>query len=102
MEENGRGMSIKAEAHRGPSSLGSTDKVVSLTALHPGEHGEVVELAGGRRMLSRMTALGFTPGADVTVVQNYGRGPLIARVRGARIALGRGEAERVFVCRRSM
>jgi ferrous iron transport protein A len=47
-----------------------------------------------------MTALGFTPGADVTVVQNYGRGPLIARVRDARIALGRGEAKRVYVRRR--
>jgi Fe2+ transport system protein FeoA len=46
-----------------------------------------------------MTALGFTPGADVMVVQNYGRGPLIARVRDARIALGRGEAERVYVRR---
>ena len=51
-------------------------------------------------MLSRMTALGFTPGADVTVVQNYGRGPLIARVRDARIALGRGEADRVYVRRK--
>jgi ferrous iron transport protein A len=83
-----------------PSSTGSNDNVVSLSILHPGEHGEVVRLAGGRCMLSRMTALGFTPGADVTVVQNYGRGPLIARVRDARIALGRGEARRVYVRKR--
>ena len=82
------------------SSSGENDRVVSLSALHTGEHGEVVELAGGRGTLSRMTALGFTPGADVTVVQNYGRGPLIARVRDARVALGRGEAQRVYVRRR--
>ncbi len=79
----------------------SGDQIVSLSAMHTGEHGEVIELAGGRRMLSRMTALGFTPGADVTVLQNYGRGPLITRVRDARIALGRGEAKRVYVRRRS-
>jgi ferrous iron transport protein A len=82
------------------SSSRSNDNVVSLSILHAGEHGEVVRLAGGRCLLSRMTALGFTPGADVTVVQNYGRGPLIARVRDARIALGRGEARRIFVRRR--
>ena len=83
------------------SSPREPDGVVSLSALRSGEHGEVVNLAGGRGMLSRMTALGFTPGADVTVVQNYGRGPLIARVRDARIALGRGEADRVYVRRTS-
>jgi ferrous iron transport protein A len=48
-----------------------------------------------------MTSLGFTPGAEVTVVQNYGRGPLIARVRDARIALGRGEAGKIYVRRSS-
>jgi Fe2+ transport system protein FeoA len=44
-----------------------------------------------------MASLGFTPGADVSVIQNFGRGPLIALVRGARIALGRGEAQRIRV-----
>jgi ferrous iron transport protein A len=83
------------------SSSGSDNDTVSLSTLHAGEHGEVVKLAGGRCMLSRITALGFTPGADVTVVQNYGRGPLILRVRDARIALGRGEAGRIYVRRRS-
>jgi Fe2+ transport system protein FeoA len=48
-----------------------------------------------------MATLGFTPGADVTIVQNFGRGPLIARVRDARIALGRGEANKVYVRRES-
>jgi len=78
----------------------SDNGVVPLGALGAGEHGVVVELNGGRGMLSRMTALGFTPGAEVTVVQNFGRGPLIALVRDARIALGRGEAGRLYVRRR--
>jgi ferrous iron transport protein A len=94
-------MHSNPKTHWTASSSGSNDEVVSLSILHTGEHGEVVRLAGGRGVLSRMTALGFTPGADVTVLQNYGRGPLIARVRDARIALGRGEAGRVYVRRRS-
>jgi ferrous iron transport protein A len=93
-------MHVNSKTHWTASSSGSNDEVVSLSILHTGEHGEVVRLAGGRGVLSRMTALGFTPGADVTVLQNYGRGPLIARVRDARIALGRGEARRVYVRRR--
>ncbi len=48
-----------------------------------------------------MASLGFTPGAEVVVAQNFGRGPLIAVVRNARIALGRGEAGRLYVRRRS-
>ncbi len=76
-------------------------EVVPLSTLRPGEQGVVVELVGGRGLLSRMTSLGFTPGAEVTVVQNFGRGPLIARVRDARIALGRGQAARLYVRRRS-
>jgi ferrous iron transport protein A len=70
-----------------------------LSALRTGEQGVVVELANGGGILSRMTSLGFTPGAEVTVLQNLGRRPLIAGVRGARIALGRGEAGRVYVRR---
>lgn len=99
MEEDDIGMGIRSRLGRA-SSPGRQDGVVSLSELRSGEHGEVVDLAGGRCMLSRMTALGFTPGADVRVVQNFGRGPLIARVRDARIALGRGEADRVYVRRK--
>jgi len=42
-------------------------------------------------------ALGFTPGTVVDVLQNYGHGPLIVRVREARLALGRKEAGQVLV-----
>jgi Fe2+ transport system protein FeoA len=72
---------------------------VPLSALHTGEQGIVATMAGGKGLLCRMTSLGFTPGAEVTVVQNYGRGPLIARVRDVRIALGRGEAGKIYVRR---
>jgi ferrous iron transport protein A len=74
---------------------------VPLSALHAGEQGVVAAMDGGQRLLCRMTSLGFTLGAEVTVVQNYGRGPLIARVRDARIALGRGEAGKIYVRRGS-
>jgi ferrous iron transport protein A len=78
---------------------GAKNGVFSLSELGSGERGVVVSLCAGHGMLSRMASLGFTPGAEVTVMQNFGRGPLIARVRDARIALGRGEAQRIRVRR---
>jgi Fe2+ transport system protein FeoA len=41
--------------------------------------------------------MGLNPGAEVCVLQNRGRGPLIIEVHGARLALGRGQADRVAV-----
>lgn len=49
--------------------------------------------AGGQRL----AALGFVPGARVLVETNYGYGPIIVRIRGARVAVGRGQAIRVRV-----
>jgi len=92
-------MRNRAKRHRAASTSAIDHEVVSLNTLNTGEHGEVVKLNGGRGMLSRMTSLGFTPGAEITVLQNFGRGPLITRVRDARIALGRGEAGRIYVRR---
>ncbi len=72
---------------------------ISLSALAPGEVGVVRQLAGGRGFMSRLAALGFTLGAAVAMVQNFGHGPLIVLVRDTRVALGRGEAAKVLVGR---
>jgi hypothetical protein len=45
----------------------------------------------------RLISLGLTPGAELRVLQNRGRGPLIIEVHGARLAMGRGQAARVTV-----
>jgi len=72
---------------------------IPLSALAPGEVGVMRQLAGGRGFVSRLAALGFTPGTEVTMVQNFGHGPIIVLVRDTRIALGRGEAGKVQVKR---
>jgi len=70
---------------------------IPLNALEPHQRGIVTDLVGGHGMLTRMATLGFTPGAEVTMVQNFGRGPIIVLVRGGRVALGRGEACKIRV-----
>jgi ferrous iron transport protein A len=73
------------------------DKMVPLADLSAGSVGLVRSLGGGHNLISRLAVLGFTPGAAVTVMRNHGFGPMIVSVRGAQIALGRGEARRILV-----
>ena len=88
--------------HAGHVPVGGADSTaettqLSLADLGTSEHGVVAALGGGRSVLQRLASMGFTPGASVEVVQNYGWGPLIVTTRGARVALGRGEARHVTV-----
>jgi ferrous iron transport protein B len=69
----------------------------SLTELKNGEHGAVCQLRGGHQFTGRLAAMGFTPGVEVTIARNDGHGPILVIARGARLALGRGEATRVLV-----
>ena len=70
---------------------------ISLTDLAANDRARILSFAVGRHAASRLASLGLTPGAEVDVTQNLGRGPLIVTVRGTRIALGRGEAAKILV-----
>lgn len=62
-----------------------------------GQRYLIHQLRGGKDFVSRMTAVGFTEGAEIMVIQNFGSGPLLTLVRGVRVDLGRGEALKVMV-----
>jgi ferrous iron transport protein A len=66
-----------------------------------GEQAVILSFQGGRSIAGRLTSLGFTPGAEILMTQNFGRGPLIVTVRGTRVALGRLEAAKIVVQRRN-
>jgi len=72
---------------------------ISLTELSVDHHATILAFNIGTVETTRLASLGFTPGADVSMSQNYGRGPLIVTVRGTRVALGRVEAAKIFVQR---
>jgi len=68
-----------------------------LGDLATGETATVAEFRAGRGLVARCLALGFTPGAEVRMVQNLHGGPVIVLVRDTRVALGRGEAQKIMV-----
>ncbi len=71
-------------------------KVFPLVMAAIGEQVYLESIKGGKKMLRRLSALGLTPGVELSVVQNAG-GALMLSVRGSRIALGRGMSQRVMV-----
>lgn len=68
-----------------------------LSEVQGGATAVLVRMEGCHDFRSRLAALGFTPGTHLRVMQNRGRGPMIVSLRDTRIALGRGEACRVYV-----
>jgi ferrous iron transport protein A len=70
---------------------------ISLTELSVDKFAIIAALNIGTSEATRLVSLGFTPGAEVSMSQNYGYGPLIVTVRGTRVALGRVEAAQILV-----
>jgi len=79
---------------------------VPLTTLRNGEIGIVTSIKAGHRrgegrgwgFEKRLMDMGLTRGTKVTVVKSAPfHGPLEILVRGSRLALGRGMAERILV-----
>jgi Fe2+ transport system protein FeoA len=79
-----------------------------LTQLKNGESGVITSIDKTQRrglgrhlrwgFRKRLEDLGLTPGTEVKVVRSAPfNGPVELQVRGSRLALGRGMAERVFV-----
>ena len=78
------------------------------TSLKEGETGIISSIKGaygrgraGRGFEKRLMDMGLTPGTEILVVKSAPfHGPVEILVRGSRLALGRGMAERIFVVRK--
>jgi len=82
---------------------------IPLTSLKEGETGIISSIKGaygrggraGRGFEKRLMDMGLTPGTEILVVKSAPfHGPVEILVRGSRLALGRGMAERIFVVRK--
>jgi ferrous iron transport protein A len=78
----------RATAHRGASVLASCG---------PGREVRLAGIRAGRELRARLAAMGLVPGIRLRVMRQEGRGPLVVALRGMRLAIGRGMAERMDV-----
>lgn len=78
--------------------LAKCPDVKPLTATASGERVRVENLPHGEHAAARLMSMGLCKGVEVDVL-SAGHGPVVVAVRGTRLALGRGEAEKIKVSR---
>jgi DtxR family Mn-dependent transcriptional regulator len=80
-------------------SLEKRDKdIVTITSLQLGEKAKIVFVRGGGGVMQRLCDLGLTHGTTVTLLRAAPlRGPIQICVRGCKLVIGRGIAEKIFV-----
>jgi len=77
---------------------GESGIITSIKAGQETGHGERRRARRGWGFRKRLEDMGLTPGTKVTMVKSAPfNGPLEVYVRGSRLALGRGMADRIFV-----
>jgi ferrous iron transport protein A len=69
----------------------------NITKLKRGERGVVARLDGDPRFLSRITAIGLTPGCPVEILRSEKRQPVLLYSRDTMIALSRREGEKIML-----
>jgi Fur family ferric uptake transcriptional regulator len=66
-----------------------------LSMAASGEKLKVERLIGGCEIRHRLTAMGLSTGDEIETISNYG--PIIINVKGSRLAIGRGLAQKIIV-----
>jgi ferrous iron transport protein A len=69
----------------------------SVTESKYGQRGIVAALDGDARFLSRITAIGLTPGCPVEILRSEKRQPVLLYSRDTMIALSRREGEKIML-----
>jgi Fe2+ transport system protein FeoA len=70
--------------------------VRTLSETPEGKTVVIKQIMGGRGIRSRLEGLGIYVGQTVKVLRN-GWGPVLLEVMGRKVAIGRGQAEKILV-----
>jgi Fe2+ transport system protein FeoA len=68
-----------------------------LSSVPPGQTVRLAAVHAGRGLRSRLVAMGLVQNVQITVVSNRHPGPFVISVRGAKMMLGRGMADKIMV-----
>jgi ferrous iron transport protein A len=68
-----------------------------LSIVQAGRRVRLVAVNAGHGLLSRLTGMGLVPGVEIEVLRNSMHGPFLIAVKGGRIMLGRGMAQKIMV-----
>ena len=68
-----------------------------LAMVVPGKLVTVTEVRDGRGLQRRLADMGLTLGVQIRVINGQMSGPVLIDLRGSRLALGRGIAQKIVV-----
>jgi Fe2+ transport system protein FeoA len=71
----------------------------SLASVNKDFCANVRLIEGGRGIKARLSSMGIIPGVVVEILANTGQGPIIAKVMGTQLALGRAMASKIYIDR---
>ena len=73
------------------------DPVMPLAMISAGEVVRVVDIRSGRGLIRRLTDMGLTPGVNIKIINSQRPGPVVIELRGSRLVLGHGVAQKIMV-----
>jgi Fe2+ transport system protein FeoA len=69
-----------------------------LAYLKPGQKGQLAYIDGGEKMRRRLEVLGLRPGKEIWVKSAFfNKGPVIISLDGRLLAIGRGQAQKIYL-----
>ncbi len=68
-----------------------------LTTIESGKSVILLYIDGGYGSQKKLLDMGLIPGESIKIINNSGLGSLTVNIKGSRLALGRGLAEKIFV-----
>ncbi len=71
-----------------------------LAMARPGEEVTIVDIRAGRGLTRRLADMGLTPETTIRVINSQMPGPILIDLRGSRLVLGYGVAQKVMVERK--
>ena len=73
------------------------NKIKPLSTIRSGQTVKLAGIEAGRGLNSRLAAMGLLPNVEITVINSGHPGPFVISVKGSRIMLGRGMADKIMV-----
>jgi ferrous iron transport protein A len=73
------------------------NQLMPLAMVSPGEVVQVVDVRAGWVLQRRLADMGLTPGVIIRVMNSQRPGPIIIDLRGSRLVLGYGMAQKILV-----
>jgi ferrous iron transport protein A len=74
-------------------------EIKPLSKIRSGEKATIVAIEAGRGLNNRLASMGLVSDVEITVVSNSHPGPFVINVKGSKVMLGRGMANKIMVSR---